>query len=337
MSAQEPLFPVAANLVRPAPRRERSVLPWNTDESRPKAMKQLSPAKDAATRVLKITRQRITAALHELEKSEPDDESLHAARKSLKRARTGLRLLRPGLKDGEYRRANASLRDAARPLGVVRDARVLQDTLACVVQDSQHAKRVQALEHLLRRGRRESRRELLHDKRILAHSRRLLRATLARMADWKLRKSDWKLLGPALEHAYEKAKRARGAARAAGTPAALHEWRKQVKYLRYALEILEPVWPAMVGALENQARKLSDDLGDSHDLTALCEVTVAHPDALRTPGDLEALLALTERQQQAAMDEAKLIGSRLFDEKPRAFAARLGRYWRYWRQDAGVL
>src|SRR3954471_12662774 len=52
------------------------------------------------------------------------DETVHEVRKSLKRLRALLRLLRHALGPDEYRRENRALRDTARPLGEVRDAKV---------------------------------------------------------------------------------------------------------------------------------------------------------------------------------------------------------------------
>src|SRR5690349_17569591 len=57
------------------------------------------------------------------------DDTVHEVRKSLKRLRALLRLLRHSLGRDEYRRENLALRDAARPLAVVRDAKVFVGTI----------------------------------------------------------------------------------------------------------------------------------------------------------------------------------------------------------------
>jgi CHAD domain-containing protein len=51
------------------------------------------------------------------------DTDIHEARKAVKRARAALRLMRDALPQAAYRRENAALRDASRPLSSVRDAR----------------------------------------------------------------------------------------------------------------------------------------------------------------------------------------------------------------------
>ena len=70
-----------------------------------------------------------------------DEESVHAARKSCKRARAALRLLRAGLGQREYRRDNLRIRNSARPLTAVRDAVVLRRTLGRLSKHAQFLQR----------------------------------------------------------------------------------------------------------------------------------------------------------------------------------------------------
>src|SRR5205085_6461592 len=59
----------------------------------------------------------------------PSDEAVHAARRRGKKARALLRLARAAMGERTYRRANGTLRDAARPLSELRDAVVLVHAL----------------------------------------------------------------------------------------------------------------------------------------------------------------------------------------------------------------
>ena len=56
----------------------------------------------------------------------------------------------------------------------------------------------------------------------------------------------------------------------------LHEWRKRTKDLRYALELLEPLWPDVMEAFAAEVDDLADLLGEDHDL-ALLEAFVRDP------------------------------------------------------------
>jgi CHAD domain-containing protein len=82
----------------------------------------------------RILREQIAKALEALGGTTLSDEAVHSARKELKKARATLQLLRDALGDVVYKRENAALRDAARPLSEVRDAKVLLDTLVRLVE-----------------------------------------------------------------------------------------------------------------------------------------------------------------------------------------------------------
>lgn len=95
------------------------------------ALKQGEPAMRGARRVVI---DHIERAIHTLQQHTLADEPLHEARKQMKRTRAGLRLLRDALGETAYRRLNRSARDPARPLTPIRDAKVLRDALANVLQ-----------------------------------------------------------------------------------------------------------------------------------------------------------------------------------------------------------
>src|SRR4029453_237481 len=52
-------------------------------------------------------------------------------------------------------------------------------------------------------------------------------------------------------------------------PSVLHEARKSVIHLRYQLDMLEPIWPALIGAWVKELQRLREVLGDFNDL---CEM-----------------------------------------------------------------
>jgi CHAD domain-containing protein len=281
----------------------------------------------------KHLKKQVDAALDSLEKTRISDEDVHQARKALKKARASLRLLLPAFKDADYRRVNADLRDAAKPLSSVRDAKVLLDTLQTLVERyglPERALKLDGLTRVLRSRRAHIRRDLLSPNGgALGHSRQLLRQSRTGIDDLVDRhEEEWKIIGAGLKRVYAQGRRALADAREKPRPDAFHEWRKEAKYLRYALERLDPLWSSVVGALADQAHKLADYLGDEHDLTVLRETALAHHDCFSDEQTLPALLALIDRCQAALREKAIYLGARLYEEKPRAFAARFGQYWK---------
>ena len=90
-------------------------------------------AEDVATSVRRSAREQLDDAATRLRDQHGDDpvEAVHGARKDLKKARSLLRLARPGLDGHAYRRLSDELRDAGRRLSDRRDA----DALAATVDD----------------------------------------------------------------------------------------------------------------------------------------------------------------------------------------------------------
>jgi hypothetical protein len=185
------------------------------------------PSTDTPTH---IARRALLAQLdrtvEELRKPRRSDARVHNIRKQLKRARAALRMIRECMGVMEYRHDNALLRDAARPLTPIRDAKVLLQTL----------ERLDSKKGVGRRGFLARFKKLLEAERRLAH-RRLRTAELtaaARVLRGIRRRAaalpESRLVNPrarGLEHAFKKARAAFAASRQRGTDDNLHEWRKQ--------------------------------------------------------------------------------------------------------------
>jgi CHAD domain-containing protein len=281
-----------------------------------------------------IARKQIAKAMEALQNGSTSDEALHDARKELKRARATLRLLRDAIGDRAYRRENEALRDAARPLSAIRDSKVLLDTLNGLVERF-HARDdlppTGELRRMLRRQRAAMRRTALEGPMPFRESCAALQDVLHRADRWHTGSGGWKVLGAGLKRIYGKARKALAAAEADRTAEKLHEWRKQTKYLWHQLQLLEPLWPGMIGELADQAHRLADYLGDDHDLSVLRDKVIEAGNGIGK-SERRALIRLIDIRRTELRDKAMVLGRRLFEETPADFAARFGQYWREWRR-----
>jgi CHAD domain-containing protein len=287
----------------------------------------LSRDKPAGKTLIKHMKQEVDEALDRVDKKRISDEDVHRARKGLKKARASLRLLKPTLKPADYRRIEEALRDAAKPLSAARDATVLPDTLRMLLKRHGLPERSLKLDKLKRQLARHHadvhRETLVASGGELAHSRGLLHRCRARIRDLDTeRNADWKVVGAGLKRIYAQGRRRLADSRASSTPEAFHEWRKKIKYLRYSLEMFRPLWPAVIGAVADEAHELADCLGDEHDLTVLRETVLANRESCKDEKTVSALLALIDRRQRDLREKALSLGARLFEEKPGKFAAR---------------
>jgi CHAD domain-containing protein len=287
-------------------------------------MSDLRPDPSALREVRRILVEWVAGAAAVLGKKKVTDTDIHDARKQLKKARAALRLLRASIGEIAYRRENAALRDAARPLGAARDSRVLVTAL-----DELSREGLDKFRRILRREQTQSRRALT--RTLIAKQRSALRAVIKRSERWRLRGDDWAVIGDGLTRSYRRGRKYFATARQSRDTECLHDWRKQVKYLWHQLQILAPVRPGKLGGLADRYHQLADALGDDHDLAVLRLEIESHAQAFERTRDLDDLLRRLDRRRVQLQDKAFALGARLFTDKPRVFARALGKYWQGWR------
>jgi CHAD domain-containing protein len=248
------------------------------------------------------------------------DESVHRIRKDLKRARAALRLLRDAVTKQAYVSENFLLRDAARPLAAARDATIVLQQLDELLASS----RAKAYRGTLRRLRGELRRErkhLLGELQFNAAKGGIgepLAEARGRVARWRLPRDTWSIVRPGLRRIYRRGRKALELARSSRSDRALHETRKQVKYLEAALEMLKPAKAPRVKKIAKSAAAVAKRLGDDHDIAVL-------EGMLRTKGADRALLAKLEPMRRKLQKKALKRARRLYKRKPKAFVARVER------------
>jgi CHAD domain-containing protein len=246
------------------------------------------------------------------------DESVHDARRALKRARAGLRLLRDALGDDEYAAENARLRDAARPLARVRDVKVMLETLDGLLARETKPRRRAALLQMRRDvsdERRMLRRELLESPDRLADIGRSLHASRRRAAQWALPVPGADAARAGLERIYRRGRKALAAADSDRSDERLHESRKQAKYLVEALRILDARGSPRATKALKRAQAVAERLGEDHDFAVL-ESWFAGlpPDTYEAQAGLVALVGRHRRKlQRKALKQAR----RLYEKKPR--------------------
>lgn len=279
----------------------------------------------------RIARAQIGAALRALEARPLSDEAVHAARKSLKRARAMLRLLRRSIGDEAYHRENAALRDAARPLSEIRDAKVLLQALDRFARGNRRQGRappILELQRLLRQKRAEIRSRLLREPGRFAGQLAALREARRRARHWRVGRRGWSVLGAGLRRVYGQAHRAFAYSRTYPAATRLHEWRKQTKYLWHQLQALEPLGPA-VAQRAALAHRLADLLGEDHDLWVL-RITVSK--TVPAGSGRQTLLERIDHRSAQLRAQALELGERVYAETGPAFEAHLHSLWRAWRR-----
>lgn len=277
---------------------------------------------------------RAERALGRLRGVTPDDErfadAVHGARKDLKKLRAVVRLLRDRLGEDAYEEQNRRWRDAGRALSASRDAQVKLDTLDSLGE--RFAELPPAALAAWREGleRDRDRTVAATDESGLADAIELIEAGREGIGSWDLGSGSWSLIGRGLARAYKRGRRAMRQAEAEPSEESFHQWRKRAKDLWYALRLLRCAWPEVIGASAEEAHRLTDLLGDHHDLAVLrADLAGRH----FSDEDSRALAGAIAAREGELAEDAFALGHRLYAEKPRAFRGRLRAYWRAWRTD----
>jgi CHAD domain-containing protein len=265
-------------------------------------------------------------------------ELVHEARKAIKRMRALARLLRDELGEQEFARVNASLRSAGRRLAGARDADVRLATLRELIErhprtlayspgppEGNEPRRagIRRLEEQLQSERLRSSQPSDTDE-VLSD----IAAMRDQLARWSLVDIDFDTLAPGLHriygegrHRYARCARARGR-----EEQDVHDWRKRVKSLYYALDMLGAKKAKGARRATRRADRLGDLLGDEHDLWLLCAYVEAHPEAFGADTAAKTqLLKLIERRRRRLRKRALALGANLYKRKPGKFTRRIGR------------
>jgi CHAD domain-containing protein len=263
---------------------------------------------DAAERARSTVLLQVRAAQRLIEAARPPSETdVHEARKAIKRARATWRLLRFCMPPRTFVATNRALRDAGRALGRARDAKVLDDTLASLVERERvSAARARRLRTRLRRPGAGWPAAAELQPRDAARARELLAGAARRVERLALSDAAPEQLAEGLARIQRRGRKAMKAARRDRSVAALHEWRKQVKNCWHAFEALPTRGARHVRAAIAAARRLSQLLGEDHDLALLH----ARLQRSATARDLE-LGASIERRRTRLQDRAFEVGAEL--------------------------
>jgi CHAD domain-containing protein len=277
--------------------------------------------------VARIVDEQLSRAVDQLEgrRERDHDLAVHDARKCLKKSRSALRLARDDMGNEIRRDENVRLRDAGRRLSGVRDAQVLVETLESL-EDELPATAYRPL----RRSLAAHRKQLVKQSRDGGGQAQVVAQELTSIREhvggWPLDDESFDSVRAGLRRMYRRGRSAMEEALEQGTDEAWHEWRKRVKDLWYSLRILQPIAPAQLSGMVDEADELSDVLGEHNDLSVLAEAVAARADLLE-PADLEKVWSALERRQDRLRLAAVPLGKRLYAERPRAFARRLSAYW----------
>lgn len=241
---------------------------------------------------------------------QPTRVDIHEARKSCKRVRAWIRLLRDDVgPDAEA--ARILVRDAGRALSVRRDLEVAMSTMrrlrgSRVLPSSQW----RGLESAVRKGM--QRRSRGGEHRAID----LLRAARRMIEQWPNDDLTPDRVLKALRRGYKRARKGWTRCSSRSPATALHEWRKRTKMHYYQSVLLSRRWKALDGQRALSLDVLSEMLGRHHDLEVLRLALGTLPLRQRKSERVKKVLEVMSARERRLAHRAVRTGADVFAQSP---------------------
>lgn len=284
----------------------------------------------------RIARKQAQQAIAEME--EPAGglhEAVHQVRKRFKKIRGLMRLVRPAFP--QYAEENAWYRDAGREISRARDAESMRNTAAKLVSGENSPELADALQALIaaltdRQERITAEAAGLDEQLIrLAADQR---EALGRIASWRVKGQPDSTVIKGLKQTYARGFDALDLLESADTTddEDWHEWRKRAKYHWYHTRLLVSVWKPVMKARKGELSRLSDLLGDEHDLSVLRSLLNSEDGLAGGRGPEKLIRRRIDNRQQLMRYQAINLGCRIYTDAPSVFRQRMKRWWTLWRK-----
>jgi len=280
--------------------------------------------------VRRIGVEQIDAALARLG-GKPEDVviAVHETRKCMKRIRALLRLVRPSLAVGVFKRENARFRDIAALLSSARDRHVLNETLvklaaAAPASDARLAAAIKEARASLGNGEVEVAVPATDVRRAINE----LEGARVVFAELDVAGSGFAVLEGGLRRTYGNARTVLAEAYRTQSDEAFHELRKSVQQHWRHMLLVSRCWPEACAVRACAARDLSQILGDDHDLAMLMQFIAPLPARALKTVDKRRIDAAARARQKELRGRARYLAELLLAEEPREFCRRVGAYWK---------
>ncbi len=275
-------------------------------------------------------REQTTRALGKLATDVDRDTAIHETRKSMKRLRALLRLIRPALDKQTYQRENLRCRDINRLLSSARDEHVILETIANL-RDPKDEYSQTAFDRLVEAIQVDNNTEKKqHTKKTLQKAMRLLTQARTAIKDVKIDDSGFETVRHGFVRSYEKAKThmAKIQAKPKVSDDAIHEWRKSVQTHWRQMALLTECWPDFIAHRIVLAKALSQDLGEDHDLSILSAFISKQIKKAITASQANSLLKLISARRNRLRQAAMAKGALLFADSAEDLGLRIKCYWK---------
>ena len=255
--------------------------------------------------------------------------SVHEFRKNIKKIRAILRLIRDEIGSEKYREMNGLYREVAYELALLRDDTSQVELLESMRDQVDNPKVRKAILKSIRQVRRKRKREFAEfyregrhekvNKDILALKEKVRELTFEGLPEFFILKS--------LKRTHSRARSAMEITASVKNDEMYHYLRKQVKYLMYHMMILSRAWPAYFKAYIIELDRLSDLLGNLHDLNLFNGHILEEKLIVLDPGERKIVLRHIYSRRKQLQRSVTRLGDKLFSESSEDFSMTIYNIW----------
>lgn len=266
--------------------------------------------------------------------SEKDQEevhkSIHETRKSMKRIRAVLRMIRDEIGYSSYYRENTFYRDLSRKLSGIRNFEVLSNSIKNLQEDLSNT--IPPDVFSLLEEELGGQRNLVMGgpaglTQLLKEIAGKIEIARDRIYDFPIKHNDFRVFEGGLFRMYRQGKKYLQDVRKNPSPSQMHDLRKRMKYFWYQIDLLQPIFPGPMKAYASTLETIGENLGVYHDLQVLQEFLAEStiiPDARVNEALQEACLAKKSMLLYNIWPMADIA----YSEEPAAMVNRLASYWK---------
>lgn len=280
--------------------------------------------------VKRLIEEQITLALENLYAAKDDISwSVHEIRKSFKKIRAILRMVRYELGHHSYKSKNIIFRDLGRILAPLRDSDVFIGTwqyLSPALKGKISHQQISGTMRKIKNRQKKILYSFMKDKSTLTMLKRTLQQEKSEISNLPLEKNDFSLFHKGILRIFERGRNEMKQAQLLRTTKNLHNWRKRVKYLWYHIQLLQNIWPGVLSEYEAILKELADILGEEHDLADLKSL-ISSDKFVPNKEYLIKIIEVLQQERYQKQEAAWPLGLRIYNEKPASFVNRLQTYW----------
>ena len=255
---------------------------------------------------------------------------IHETRRTTKRIRAVLHLIRDETGYGHFYRENTFYRDLARRMAPARDQYVLRESIIQMegaIRESSSDEEFNDLnEYLSNRVDQELYRFNEAQDGFVRIQEELSQARL-RVENYCQLRNSFKSVKQGIHRMYERGRKYLRKVEKRFNMEEFHEYRKCSKYLQYQMEIIQPLFPKLMKGYTKTINKHTELLGVARDMDRLEQYLQSTPSHLLSPSLKEELICHLGAQRDTMRARLLSKSGLIYAEKPNQFIKRIHTYW----------